>query len=320
MNEISPAVAARLDPQMAAAIQKNDELVAAAGNPADLDDLRRVLASVRRWWNEGGPSIAQVAEVKIAGPRREIPIVIYHPKPGTTLPVFVFLHGGGWKFGNEWANDRQMREITAAWGGVVVSADYAHMPEHVFPVAVHECAALLQTLFAHGARWGIDGNRIAVGGASAGASVSFGAIYQLGGTRTGYIKAGVSIVGSLDTDYESESAREFGNAFVPPINVIRSLGEQYVPRAEDRDDPRFVATAGDASMLPPVFLAAAEMDLRRDSTKNMARRLTAAGTPHTLKIYRGMTHLFFEYTKMVDRAAECTRDVAAFLRERLPAR
>jgi acetyl esterase len=52
----------------------------------------------------------------------------------------------------------------------------------------------------------------------------------------------------------------------------------------------------------------------------MARRLAAAGTQHTLKIYPGMTHLFFEYTKMVDRAAECASDVGKFLAEQVPAR
>lgn len=311
---------ARIDPQMAAATKKVEELASESGTPKDLNDLRRMLAEQRKWWNEGGPNVAKVSAAKVPGPLRDIPIAIYHPAPGTKLPVFVFLHGGGWKFGNEWSNDRQMREIAVAWGGAVVSADYVHMPEHVFPAAVLECTDLLRFLSKNGAQWNIDGQRMAFGGASAGANVACGAAHHLGGTKTGYLKAGVLIVGALDTDYQTESAREFGNAFVPPISVIEALGEQYVPNIADRKDPRFLSTAVDMSVMPPMFLAAAELDLRRDSSKNMARRLAAAGRPHSLKIYPGMTHLFFEYSKMVDRAAECARDVGAFLSEYLPAR
>jgi acetyl esterase len=320
MNIETDPTGGRLDPQMAAATRKSQEIAASLGPPADLDDLRRKLAEERKWWNQGGPTIAKVTAERIPGPIRDIPVVVYHPYPSARLPAFVFLHGGGWRFGNEWSNDRQMREIAAAWGGVVVSADYAHMPEHVFPAAVDEAVAVYGFLAAHGARWGIDGGSIAFGGASAGANVSCGAVHVLGGTRTGFLKAGALIVGALDADFDTPSAREFGAMFAPPLEVLRGLREQYVPDPADWTDPRFLSLAIDMAIMPPMFLAAAELDVRRDSSQAMARRLAEAGRPHTLKIYPGMTHLFFEYTRTVDRAAECARDLAAFLGQQLPAR
>jgi acetyl esterase len=313
----------RIDPQLAAAMKKAQELSAAFGPPKGIADVRRMASEGRKWWNEGGPAVAKVSEQTVPGPLRDIPVVVYHPKPGTKLPVFVYLHGGGWKIGNEWSNDRQMREIAAAWGGVVVSADYAHVPEHVFPKAVEEAATVYRFLAANGARWNIDGNRIAFGGASAGANVSCGAANLVGGIKTDYLKAGALIVGALDTDTETDSMRSFGvgkDALYPPRDEIIANAEAYVPNAADRADPRFNCVSGDISVMPPLYLAAAELDPLRDSSKNMAKRLAAAGRPHKLKIYPGMTHLFFGYTKMVDRAAECARDIAGFLSEHLPAR
>jgi acetyl esterase len=67
-----------------------------------------------------------------------------------------------------------------------------------------------------------------------------------------------------------------------------------------------------------MFLAAAEIDVLRDSSKRLAVRLASVGVEHELKIYPGMTHLFFGYTRMVAKARDCVSDMAAFLRKHLP--
>ena len=56
----------------------------------------------------------------------------------------------------------------------------------------------------------------------------------------------------------------------------------------------------------------------RDSSKRMAARLAAAGIEHQLKVYPGMTHLFFGYTRTVAQSRACVADMAAFLRTHLP--
>ena len=63
----------------------------------------------------------------------------------------------------------------------------------------------------------------------------------------------------------------------------------------------------------------AECDVFRDSSVALADRVRQAGRPVDLRVYPGMTHLFFGYSRMVDGAAECIRHMAAFLRSRLPA-
>jgi acetyl esterase len=263
--------------------------------------------------------MAERRHATIPGPHRNIPVVLYRPSTRRDLPVYVFLHGGAYRIGNEWANDRQMRELAEAWGGAVVSADYAHVPEHVFPTAVEETQAVYQWLHAHGAEWGIDGNRIAFGGASAGSNVSTGAAIGLGGVRTGYLKAGLTVVGVLDRDRDTESMRAFADSGVFPSRAATagSAGD-YLPDPALADDPRANPILADPALFPPMFLAAAEIDVLRDSSKNMAARLQAAGRPHELRIYKGMTHLFFGYTRMVAQSRACVADMAAFLRQTLP--
>lgn len=319
--DASPDPRTLIDPQLAAALKKVAEINAALGPPGPgVVGMREHAARGREWWNEGGPVLAEAREASIPGPMRDIPVMVYRPTLDRKLPVFVYLHGGGYKIGSHKANDRQMRELAAQWGGAIVSTDYAHMPEYVFPTAVEEAAAVYRWVNGHGAEWGIDGSRIVFGGSSAGANVAFGAAVHLGGVKTGFLKAGVGIVGVFDRDTETESMRLFGTgALYPDRKGIAATAEEYVPSQVQRSDPRVNLPTADPLLFPPVYFAAAELDCLRDSSRNMATRLAAAGRPHRLKVYPGMTHLFFGFSRMVDRSAECGRDIAEFLKQHVPA-
>ena len=254
----------------------------------------------------------------IPGPLRDIPVMVHRPRlGGGLLPTLVYFHGGGFRIGNHKSSDRQMREIAVAWGGVVVNADYVHMPEHVFPAPVLEAAAVYRWLAREGTRWGIDGGRLAFAGSSAGANVAVGAAIEVGQPM---FKAAIGIVGVYDRDFETPSMRRFaGRGLYPDRDNVRATLDQYVPDPAKRSDPRVDFPAAEPRLLPPMFLAAAELDTLRDSSAKLAAHLAAAGRPHRLKIYPGMTHLFFNYSGHVDRARECVADIVAFLKAYLPA-
>ena len=310
-----------LDPELAAAFAKARDIEAGM-KPAEpgVEGLRAHVAAARLHWNEGGPVMAESRHATIPGPYRDIPVVLHKPSPGAHLPVYVFLHGGAYRIGNEWSNDRQMRELAEEWGGAVISADYAHVPEHVFPRAVEEAQAVYRWLHEHGAEWGLDGNRIAFGGASAGSNVSTGAALGLGGVATGYLKAGLTIVGVFDRDPDTASMREFGDAGVFPSRAaIAESAQDYVPDEAMMNDPRATPMLGDPASFPPMFLAAAEFDVLRDSSRNLATKLAQAGRIAELQIYPGMTHLFFNFTSAVATARRCVSDMARFLRQHVPA-
>lgn len=305
-----------IDPQLRAALAEAAGLSESLGTPAlGIDGLREHAAHSRRHWNQGGPDVPY-GERTIPGPKREIPVVIYRRRPPRApLPVFVYLHGGGFTVGNQWANDRQMRELAQAWDGIVISADYLHVPEHVFPSAVEEIAALLRWLHRHGDSWGIDGERIAIGGMSAGAVVAFGAAVALAGSS--WLRAAVGVVGAFAADPESQSMRRYGDGdLFPAAGAVAPMFAGYLPQG-DQNDPRANLLLADPAIFPPTFLAAAECDVFRDASFALAERLGRAGRLYEYKVYPGMSHLFFGFSRSVERASECVRDIAAFLSERL---
>jgi len=265
--------------------------------------------------------MAQEMEVKIPVGRRQLDAVVYVPRElKQRAPAYLYLHGGGFRVGNPRTNDRMLRELAADWGGIVVSLGYALAPEHVFPEAVEDTAEAYAWIAQNGAAWGILGNQLAFGGSSAGANIALGAAIHLGPTLASFMRAGALMVGTYGDDLETESARLYGGPeFSPTQKAAAAALEQYVPDPAQRNDPRVNCARADLADMPPMFLAGAELDVFRDSSRQLAQALKDKGRRCELVEYKGMGHLFGGYTRLVDMARRSIKDIAAFLRRELPA-
>lgn len=310
---------ARIDPQQAAALQRNAEIVASLGGPGEgIAQIRERADAARAVWNEGGPQMAEQRDLTIPGPFRDVPCRLYKPVAGDEMPLWVYLHGGGFRLGGPLSNDRQMREIAEKWGGAILSCDYVHVPEHRFPDPVEEVCAVLLWISENASALGIDPERIGIGGASAGASVAFGVTFEGRDHAPHLIKAVVSLYGVVDANLDSESMRTLGGGdFMLTRDGVREIYENYVTDSLHLADARAFATKGLFADLPPVFLAAAELDPIRDDSILLARLIAEADQPVRLKVYPGVLHAFFGYSSMVDQAQELVTDTATFLGEAL---
>lgn len=317
-----PPLPAGVDPQLAAALRHHEDILTGLGSSdTSAAAARAQFMASRAWWNGGGPRLAvDRDEVIPLSAERGLRVAVYAAQASQApRPAYAFFHGGGFRLGEPRSSDRQLRELALAWGGIVVSLDYAHMPEAVFPVAVEESAAALRWLSVHGARWGIDPARLAVGGSSAGASVAMGAAVHLGPGRAGFLRAGAFVVGVFDDDLDTASMRAHGDGPMQPSRrSAAAMFEAYAGGPGQRRDPRLDTRQADLGDMPPLFLAAAELDVYRDSSVLLARRLNGAGRSAELVVYPGTTHLFWGYSRTVAVAQACTRDLAGFLGKHLP--
>ena len=80
-------------------------------------------------------------------------------------PLIVWIHGGGWHGGDK-ADDSG--EMLLQRGYAWASVNYRLSPEASYPAQIHDCKAAVRFLRAHAGRYGLDAERIAVSGASAG--------------------------------------------------------------------------------------------------------------------------------------------------------
>lgn len=82
MGKIS--YAGRLDPQMAAALQKQAELAPGIGemNKLSLEEMRQLYIQERQYWNADAPDVQQLRDAAIPGPVGDIPIDQTEHPPG----------------------------------------------------------------------------------------------------------------------------------------------------------------------------------------------------------------------------------------------
>ncbi|HWH32651.1 MAG TPA: hypothetical protein VNU01_08265, partial [Egibacteraceae bacterium] len=90
-----------LDPDIAAMLRETPAHApyAEMGAAAARETFRSsVVASRPAGW--APEPVAEVHDLLIPGPQTAIPVRLYHPEPGTRLPVVVYFHGGGWATGS----------------------------------------------------------------------------------------------------------------------------------------------------------------------------------------------------------------------------
>lgn len=122
------------------------------------------------------PDPAPVALAQDLAPT-DLPIRLrrYRPAgsaPETALPTLLYLHGGGWLFGDLDSHDGTCRLLCNAAQCQILSVDYRLCPEHRFPTAVEDAAASLRYLHANAESLGADPARLMVGGDSAGGNLA----------------------------------------------------------------------------------------------------------------------------------------------------
>src|SRR4029453_19010825 len=91
---------------------------------------------------------------------------------------------------------------------VVVSVDYRLAPEHAYPAAAEDCYAVARWTAEHGDEIGVDGERIAVAGDSAGGNLAAVVALMARDRGTPRLRHQVLIYPVTDPDFERASYRE----------------------------------------------------------------------------------------------------------------
>jgi acetyl esterase len=295
-------------------------LIAAGQGLADptalpLAEVRRQAAAIRRPLNEGGPAMASRLDYRLATARGSLPVRILRPSPASSLPVLVYLHGGGWTFLDLDTHDRLMRELAAASGWAVIGVDYPLAPEAPFPLAIEHAAALVRLLRQEGASLGLDPGRIALAGDSAGANLALATALALREAGDDPGEALLLAYGVYDSDLERPSYRRFGDGAYP-LTAARMawFWSNYVPDPAMRRHPLAAPCHADLAGLPPTRLLIADADVLCDENLELAERLRAAGNRCTATVHLGTTHAFLEATRSAAVARRAVADAGAWLR------
>ncbi|MGZ9722721.1 alpha/beta hydrolase [Rhizobium miluonense] len=304
-----------IDPEMAIAMGKHAEMVAADGGPTTtFEGDREQQARFAPFWNEGAPEIETIVPLTIEGAQGPLNARLY--KNGSNImPVALFMHGGGFVRGSLDHCDCICRRMVADGRLAVISTDYSLAPEHPYPTAVGDIAKVLDWAFASVTDFGLDASRVSVAGGSAGATLAIASTLRRrdAGAK---IPVGMALFyGVFDImNTQRESYRLFGNG---QFGMSKARMEHYlralVPGEVSPMDPYLAPLHADLEGLPPVWMGVAELDVLRDEQLEMAGRLQAAGVSIDLQRYDGMIHGFANRVRLVSRAEAAIQSAAQFL-------
>lgn len=202
-------------------------------------------------------------------------------KAADRRPAIVFFHGGGWVGGPEGQFNEQSQYF-ASRGLVCIQAAYRLLPAKTTvppDVCIHDARSALRWVRAHASDLGIDPQRIAAGGGSAG----------------GHLAAHLGLAEGMDDPADDRAISAKANALIlfnPVLDnrpgnygaerVGERLAELSPAHSVSPDDPPAIVFLGTRDQLIPV-----------NTLEDFRDKMTAAGVRCELHLYPGEQHGFF---------------------------
>jgi len=274
---------------------------------------------------EVGANVLEIDPVKVhrvetfTVPARDgfdLPVRLYAPQQlkSELLPVLVFFHGGGFVVGSVATHDCLCRHLSHLAHCAVLSVGYRLAPEAKFPVAFDDAWDAVVWVHQLGHDKGLDAQRIAVGGDSAGGTLAAACALQ---ARDAGIKLALQLLiyPGCAARQDSHSHKTFGHGFLLEAAHIDYFFNLFLRSEADRDDWRFAPLlAEDVEGLAPAWLCLAECDPLVDEGLAYADKLRSAGVPVDLELYRGVVHEFVKMGRAIPEARQAHLDAARALR------
>lgn len=289
-----------------------DEL-AASGRPSSrtlpLPDGRRNFAEQFVPFAEY-PEVGAVADRMIPADGRQVPVRVYRPVEPGRAGAAVYLHGGGWVFGDLQSHDGICRSLTRRSGVTTVAVDYRRAPEHPFPAAVDDAVGVIRWLAARGGEIGVPSRPLAVAGDSSGASLAAAAAVLLRDEGDSPVTFQALLYPATDPSMSSESYRRNADDPFLSRDEMAWYWSQYGGGAAPADPRAALSALTDLRGLPPAYLLVAGFDPLRDEGLALAGALREAGVPVRCREYPDMPHGFLLFPGRLSRAVEGLAEAA----------
>jgi acetyl esterase len=229
-------------------------------------------------------------------------------------PGLIYFHGGGWILGDLDTEDAKLRRLALASGIRIISYNYVLAPEHKFPKPLDDCFVATKSIHENTKSLGLDPNRLAIGGASAGANLALSTAIKLRDEKRSWLRMMLLFYGTYDMVSSPPSRTLFNEGFGITTEAMDLFFSLYVGEKIERSDPMASPILADLAGLPAAFINAAGLDILRDDSRALAKKMQAVGIEVQLEDVPGVTHGFTLLAhevsaarKIIDLAAQALR-------------
>lgn len=299
-----------LDPDARVVIDRLNALNAPGYETMPPKTARAIAALLRRNAPYPEVRVGEVRDIELAGLRAR------HYRPlvqgAGGAPALVYFHGGGWTLGDLDTMDHLCRSLVRQAGVDVISVDYPLAPESRYAATVESCAGAMRAVFA--ADLGLDCDRIAVGGDSAGGNLAAVMALMARDGDVPKLRAQCLIYPALDLTVIGPATPTM---FMRPETMDWFSRNYLGPEGDPLDWRASPLLATDLGGLPASYVLTAGHDVLRDQGLDYVARLQNAGVTVVGRDYPGQIHNFVAMPYAIPTAHAAIADIAEFLVEHL---
>lgn len=222
----------------------------------------------------------------------ETRVLIYAPETDGPFPVYFDVHGGGFIMGYPENDDAFCQRVCDTLKIMVINIDYRLAPEYPCPADKEDVYDVIQYVRDHAAEFGIDPERMAVGGHSAGANIS--AVVAKWAKEGNDFSLRCQILDYPPMDVQTNAYQKFYTEGAIPPQVADMYNDCYIDRAHAGDSDCSPIYCSDEELMGqcPAVVLTCEIDSLRDEGEEYALRLMKAGVEVTAKRFLGVPHGF----------------------------
>jgi acetyl esterase len=228
---------------------------------------------------------------------KDISITIVRPANSSneTLPVVMFIHGGGWVLGGFDTHERLVRELANKANVAVVFVNYTLSPEAKYPIALEQAYAATRWVAQNGQSININSSRLAVVGDSVGGNLT-AALTLLAKERGGPpIRFQVLFYPVANASFDTPSYTKYEQGYWLTREAMKWFWNNYTSNQTNLNEPTvspLQASVDQLKGLPPALIINGENDVLRDEGEAYALKLLEAGVRVTAVRYHGTIHDF----------------------------
>lgn len=262
--------------------------------PSDVNEVNKIIEPFKHC---DVPENIEIYDSKVPGIDGEpdVTIRVYRKKESHNAPLILGIHGGGFVAGN--LDNDNVRDVSFVKNVpcTVISVDYRLAPKHSFPAQLNDCLAALTYAHDHPDEFGIDPERIAVFGTSAGGAIAAGLCLYLRDHNGPKISMQILNFPALDYLANTTSATQlFDDVPMVKGNGLSDVWRLYLGGFNGTQPSYYAvpALARDLSGLPDTFVVTLEYDPLRTEGIDYARRLMEFAVPTELYSLPRVCHGF----------------------------
>lgn len=240
------------------------------------------------------PGVREIRKMIPGFKSEPLELIIYEPaEKKDPLPCLIYLHGGAFVLKSAAFHKRLMGEYAKQTPCKVVFVDYRLAPKHPFPIGIEDCYAALSWIYQNATEIGVDPDKIAVGGDSAGGALAAALCLMDRDRKAQKLCFQMLIYPVTDARLNTDSMKKYLDTPLWNARQNKKMWNLYL--ADGCSVDRAYASPMEAASflnLPPAYVEVAEFDCLRDEGILFARTLKKHQVPVELNQTTGTIHGF----------------------------